>query len=46
MERDVPVYLELNSSDMSVKFLNKPVIADIPYPFEPEFNMIVEFYSK
>lgn len=46
MERDVPAYLELNSTDMSVKFLNKPTLSDIPYPFEPEFNMIVEFYSK
>ncbi len=46
MERDIPSYLELNSADKSVKFLNKPALADIPYPFEAEFNMIVEFYSK
>lgn len=46
MERDIPSYLELNSTDKSVKFLNKPALADIPYPFEAEFNMIVEFYSK
>lgn len=46
MERDIPSYLELNSADKSVKFLNKPTLADIPYPFEAEFNMIVEFYSK
>lgn len=46
MERDIPNYLELNSNEMSVKFLNKPTLGDIPYPFEPEFNMIVEFYSK
>jgi len=46
MERDIPNYLELNSTDMSVKFLNKPAFADIPYPFEAEFNTIVEYYSK
>lgn len=46
MERDIPSYLELNSADKSVKFLNRPALADIPYPFEAEFNMIVEFYSK
>lgn len=46
MERDVPAYLELNADGKSVKFLNKPVFADVPYPFEPEFNLIVEFYSR
>lgn len=46
MERDIPSYLELNSADKSVKFLNRPALNDIPYPFEAEFNMIVEFYSK
>ena len=46
MERDVPNYLELNANEKSVKFLNKPALSDIPYPFDPEFNMIVEFYSK
>ena len=46
MERDIPSYLELNSAEKSVKFLNRPVLSDIPYPFEAEFNMIVEFYSK
>ena len=46
MERDIPSYLELNSTDKSVKFLNRPALSDIPYPFEAEFNMIVEFYSK
>lgn len=46
MERDIPNYLELNANEKSVKFLNKPALSDIPYPFDPEFNMIVEFYSK
>ena len=46
MERDVPNYLELNANEKSVKLLNKPALSDIPYPFDPEFNMIVEFYSK
>lgn len=46
MERDIPSYLELNAENKTVKFLNKPIVSDIPYPFEPEFNMIVEFYSK
>lgn len=46
MERDIPNYLELNSNEMSIKFLNKPAFNDIPYPFEAEFNTIVEYYSK
>jgi small subunit ribosomal protein S4 len=46
MERDIPNYLELNAGDFSVKLLNRPSVADVPYPFEAEFNMIIEFYSK
>jgi small subunit ribosomal protein S4 len=46
MERDIPGYLELNASEMIVKFLNRPALADVVYPFDAEFNMIVEHYSK
>ncbi|MDD2840283.1 MAG: 30S ribosomal protein S4 [Rickettsiales bacterium] len=46
MERDIPTYLELNANEKTVKFLNKPAFSDIPYPFDAEFNMIVEFYSR
>jgi small subunit ribosomal protein S4 len=46
MERDVPSYLELNKEKMTVKFVNAPSIADIPYPFEANYNLIVELYSR
>ena len=46
MERDIPAYLELNSTDKTVKFLNRPKADEIVYPFEPEFNAVVEYYSK
>jgi len=45
-DRDIPAYLEWNADNMAVKLLNRPLIGDIAYPFEPEFNLIVEFYSK
>ncbi|GMO62687.1 MAG: 30S ribosomal protein S4 [Rickettsiales bacterium] len=45
-EKDAPSYLEYNSDKMEVKFINKPLVSDIPYAFEPEFNLIIEFYSK
>ncbi|MDR3290269.1 MAG: 30S ribosomal protein S4 [Rickettsiales bacterium] len=45
-ERDAPNYLEFNTDKFEVKFLNKPLISDIPYPFEAEYNLIIEFYSK
>ncbi|MDR0423414.1 MAG: 30S ribosomal protein S4 [Rickettsiales bacterium] len=45
-ERSIPPYLEVNPTDLSIKFLNRPFVADIPYPFEVEFNLIIEFYSK
>ncbi|MFC1659355.1 30S ribosomal protein S4 [Pseudomonadota bacterium] len=46
MERDVPAYLDLNKEKMTIKYLNIPKIADIPYPFEPEYSLIVEMYSR
>lgn len=46
MEREVPTYLDLNKEKMTVKYLNLPKIADIPYPFEPEYSLIVELYSR
>ena len=46
MENDVPAYLELNAEEKNVKFVSKPTLDIIPYPFTPEFNMVIEFYSK
>jgi small subunit ribosomal protein S4 len=44
-ERSVPDYLTVNVEAMSGTFVRTPMIADIPYPFVPNFGKIVEFYS-
>lgn len=44
--RTVPGYLSFELSSMSGKFARKPMIADVPYPFEPEVNLVVELYSR
>lgn len=46
MEREVPVYLDLNSKDYSVKFNAVPKIEDVPYPVVMDINLVVEFYSR
>ncbi|GAB4165461.1 MAG: 30S ribosomal protein S4 [Rickettsiaceae bacterium] len=44
-ERMVPEYLSVDASKMSGEFLRIPVISDIPYPFQPNFGKIIEYYS-
>ena len=44
-ERMVPEYLSMDPGKMSGEFLRKPMISDIPYPFEANFGKIVEYYS-
>jgi small subunit ribosomal protein S4 len=46
MSRRIPDYIEFDTKGMSGKMTRLPAIADVPYPFEPEFNMIVELYSR
>lgn len=45
-ERDLPVYLEANENDFSVKLVSKPSFADVPYPAEMQPHLITEFYSR
>lgn len=44
-ERVVPGYLSIDSTAMSGEYLRVPMISDIPYPFEPHFGKIIEYYS-
>lgn len=46
MDREVPVYMDLNAADFSVKFNAVPKLEDIPYEVPMEINLIVEFYSR
>ena len=46
MSRRVPDYISFDPKSMSAKFTRTPIIADVPFPFETEFNMVVELYSR
>ncbi|MDX1916884.1 MAG: 30S ribosomal protein S4 [Rickettsiaceae bacterium] len=45
-ERRIPDYYNLDTSDMKGKLLRMPTVSDIPFPFEAEVHLIIEFYSK
>lgn len=45
-ERDVPAYLEFDSSALKGKYIRGPKLADVPYPVVMEPNLVVEFYSR
>ena len=45
-ERDVPDYLEVDSSKLTVKFVRTPALGDVPYPVQMEPNLVVEYYAK
>ncbi len=44
--RRVPDYYEFASDNLKGKLLRQPLATDVPYPFEPEVHLVVEFYSK
>lgn len=44
-ERTVPEYLTMDPGTMSGEYIKNPMISDIPYPFEPNFGKIIEYYS-
>ena len=46
MEREVPNYLEVNAVAKTVKFVNVPVLEEVPYTTQMDLNSVVEFYSK
>ncbi len=45
-ERRVPDYFSFENDKISGKLLRAPTTSDVPYPFDPEVHLIVEFYSK
>ncbi len=44
--KTVPTYLSFDPTSLSGKFIRTPLIADVPYPFEPEIHLVVELYSR
>jgi len=45
MERAIPDYLSFDPDTGRGKFFRVPQTSDVPYPFDPEINLIIEFYS-
>lgn len=45
-ERAVPTYLNFDADSMTGKFVVVPTVSDVPYPFESQIQLIVEFYSR
>ncbi len=45
-ERDVPDYMEVDHSKLTVKFVRTPGLGDVPYPVQMEPNLVVEYYAK
>ncbi len=45
-ERKVPDYFSFEQDALKGKLLRMPLTSDVPYPFEPEVHLVVEFYSK
>jgi len=45
-ERDIPIYLDLNIEEKSIKLVSKPSFSDVPYPVEMQPHLITEFYSR
>lgn len=44
--RSVPTYLSANDSKMEYKYVRYPAYREVPYPWNAEFNSIIELYSK
>ncbi len=45
-ERDVPDYLDVDTSKLTATFVRTPSLGDVPYPVIMEPNLVVEFYAK
>lgn len=45
-ERDVPDYMDVDHTKLTVNFVRTPTLSDVPYPVVMEPNLVVEFYAK
>jgi len=45
-EREVPEYVEFNTTSMKGRFIRAPKLIDVPYPVVIEPNLVIEFYSR
>lgn len=45
-DRSVPPYLSADDKKMEYKYVRYPALGEVPYPFQAEFNLIIEYYSR
>ena len=45
-ERDVPDYIDVDTSKLTAKLTRVPVLADVPYAVQMEPHLVVEYYSR
>ena len=45
-ERDVPDYLDVDTSKLTATFVRTPALGDVPYAVVMEPNLVVEYYAK
>ena len=45
-DRSIPTYLSANDEEMEYKFVRNPANGEVPYPFNAEFNLVIEYYSR
>jgi small subunit ribosomal protein S4 len=46
MSRTVPDYMEVDGKARKGKFVRKPLMSEVPFPFKAEVNLVIEFYSR
>jgi small subunit ribosomal protein S4 len=46
MARTVPDYMQFDPNNFTGKFMRIPAASDVPFPFQAEVHMVVEFYSR
>jgi len=45
-DRSVPPYLQINDEKKEYKYIRYPSVGEVPYPFNAEFNLVIELYSR
>ena len=45
-EREVPDYIAVDYKKMTASLTRIPKLADVPYPFVIDINLIIEYYSR
>ncbi len=45
-ERDTPDYIEVDTKQLTAKFVRAPELAEVPYPVKMEPNLVIEYYAS